>query len=363
MIKDIFSKKNMIFCGIILLILIVVVVLAIVKNNSSTSMENQPGLIKTEVNIIENIPDGIKYSQYNNGDFSMKIPEGWVVETVKGNNYAIRVYNPENENYQLFYFYSLGGFLKNKEAKQYYQIYSNISSSGFENLPVLDPGTVENVYKKWMTAIGYAKSNLEGYSNFNFPILYSYKAKEYFELNSKLEEILKNKTDGNVIRAEYTDTVGDNKFEGMFSAVIVDMNNDDTKLPYAVYNLAGITAEKGKLIDWETVLVECFKSIKFNDKYVKNFDDENGESLVVKITDELQIIGEALEASWNNRQIDDDILFQKQLDLKQNVERVYNLQSGKIYLVKKGWFSNYVGDEYAMITDDMYAKPVNGKIE
>lgn len=359
-------KKNSIILGIAILVIMVAVVVIIAiaintKDERNTPVEPQP----TVVNITESANKQVKYTQYNNGDFSMKIPEGWMVETVKGVNYAIRVYNPENEMYQIFSFYTLGGFLKSKEAKQYYEVYSSISQTGFEKLPILNPGTPDNLYKIWTTVIGYVKTNMTGFANFNFPFFFNFKVKEQFELNSKLKQELTTKVDEAVLRASFTDDSGKNKGEGLFSVAIVDLNNGDTNLPYAVYNAVGITALEEEYINWQGILYECLASIKFSDKYLNSVN--NGisvdEKTTININDELASIVSAFNTAWTNRQTSEDIVLQKNIDNTLNYERVYDVTTSEVYRAPKGWYSNYVGDTYKLATDDMYLKPLSGYIK
>jgi len=110
-----FKNKGLII-GIVALLILITVILVIVFN-----VDDNPDIgpaIKqpTVVNITESANKQIKYTQYNNGDFSMKIPEGWMVETVQGTNYAIRVYNPENEMSNIFLLY-IRGIFKEQRSK------------------------------------------------------------------------------------------------------------------------------------------------------------------------------------------------------------------------------------------------------
>jgi len=358
-----FKNKGLII-GIVALLILITVILVIVFN-----VDDNPDIgpaIKqpTVVNITESANKQIKYTQYNNGDFSMKIPEGWMVETVQGTNYAIRVYNPENEMYQIFSFYTLGGFLKSKEAKQYYEVYSSISQTGFEKLPILNPGTPDNLYKIWTTVIGYVKTNMTGFANFNFPFFFNFKVKEQFALNSKLKEELTTKVDEAVIRASFTDDSGKKIGDGLFSVAIVDLNNSDTNLPYAVYNAVGITAPEEEYINWQGILSECLASIKFSDKYLNSVNKgiSIDEKTTININDELVSIVSAFNAAWNSRQTAEDVSLQKQLDNSLNYERVYNVTTSEVYRAPKGWFNNYIGDTYKLITEDMYLKELAGYI-
>lgn len=355
--------------SVILIIAIIVVILAVVlmavfnKPKVEAPEIPAPTPSATVVNITDTVPYGTKLIQYNNGDFSMKIPEGWQVEVVQGKNYGIRVYAPNDERYQIMYYYSLGGFLKNKEAKQYYQVYSGISNTGFEKLPVLTPATVESLYKTWTTIVGYAKTNIEGYANFNFPFFFNFKVKEQFELGSALKETLGTKVTEGIVRAEFTDDTGKEKAEGMFSTMIVDLDSSDTKMPLAVYNTIGITTESTEFINWNKTLLECLGSIKFSDKYIESVKSHADEETVIDINVEIQNAVKAYENAWKTRQLAEDKAVQRAKDESQGKERVYDVNTGKVYLADKGWYASYVGDTYKLAEEDRYAEPVVGIIK
>lgn len=356
--------------SVIAIISIIVAILAVVLVILFSGKEDGPELPtlpeepnETVVNITPTEAYSTNLIQYNNGDFSMKIPEGWQVEVVQGKNYGIRVYNPDDERYQIMYYYSLGGFLKNKEAKQYYQVYSGISSTGFEKLPVLNPSTVESLFKTWTTIVGYAKTNIEGYASFNFPFFFNFKAKEQFELGSDLKNTLGTKVTEGIVKAEYTNDTGANKAEGMFSTMIVDLDGSDSKMPLAVYNTIGLAAEATEFINWKEVLFECLASIKFSDKYIESVKTHADEETVIDLNAEIQNAVKAYEAAWKTRQLAEDKATQMVKDQNEGKERVYDVNTGKVYLADKGWYKNYVGDTYKLVEEDRYAEPVVGIIK
>lgn len=359
-------RRKSVFVIIAIIAVILAVVLAIIFSVEDEEKEPEvpaPEPSATVVEITPTKPYATNLIQYNNGDFSMKIPEGWQVEVVQGKNYGIRVYDPDDERYQIMYYYSLGGFLKNKEAKQYYQVYSGISSTGFEKLPVLNPGTVESLFKTWTTIVGYAKTNIDGYANFNFPFFFNFKVKEQFELGSDLKNALGTKVTEGIVKAEYTDDTGANKAEGMFSTMIVDMDSSDSKMPYAVYNTIGITTEATELANWKEVLFECLSSIKFSDKYIESVKTHADEETVIDLNTEIQNAVNAYEAAWKSRQLAEEKKTQIAKDESEGKERVYDVNTGKVYLADKGWYKNYVGDTYMLAEEDRYAEPVVGVIK
>ena len=357
------KKSVIVIISIIIIILSVVLIVAFNMKDDKKEPEPTPEPIDTVVKITPTKFNDTKLIQYNNGDFSMKVPEGWQVEVAQGKNYGIRVYNPDDERYQIFYYFSLGGFLKNKEAKQYYQVYSGISSTGFEKLPILNPGTVENLFKTWTTIVGFAKTNIQGYANFNFPFLFNFKVKEQFELGSDLKKSLGTKVTEGIVKAEYTNDTGKDKAEGMFTTIIVDLDSSDTKLPLAVYNTIGVTAEYTEFINWKDILFECLGSIKFSDKYIESVKSHADEETVINLNVEIQNVVASYKETWKNRDTSEEISVQIEKDENLGKERVYDVNTGKVYLADKGWFEKYVGDVYKQVERNMYLEPIAGNIE
>lgn len=349
-------NKKLLLCILIFTLVIVLVVCILNLLNDEPIDENNDNVVsKTVVNIKE---ETINLIQYTNEDFSMKIPEGWMVETVPGNKYAIHVYNPNNSIYQMFLITSTGGFLKNAEAKQYYQIYSSVSENDLQKLPILNPDTPENLFKNWNAVVGFMKTNVNGFTNFNFPLFMNFNVKEHFALNSKLKENLGDKVTQAILRATFTSADANNQGEGLFSVSIVDLEQQNINFPLAIYNAMGISAPKGELINWIDILTQCLSSLKFSDDYLKKVPEP-----LVNINDEINITVTSYMTAWKSRQTNSDIQEQKIIDMNLNFERVYNVESGKVYRANKGWFAKYVGDDYKLITEDMYLLPLAGFVE
>ncbi|MBR5227753.1 MAG: hypothetical protein IKV94_03855 [Clostridia bacterium] len=346
-------RKKVIIIGIILIVAVTMLLVVLFKNDDEEPINNE--LQETIVNVQE---EKINLIQYTNGELSMKIPEGWMVENVTGNKYAIHIYNPNNTTYQMFFITSAGGFLKSIEAKQYYQIYATVSNNELQKLPILDPQTPENLFKNWNTLVGFMKTNINGFTNFNFPLFMNFNVKEHFALTTKIQENLKNKVSQAILRASFTSADASTKGDGMFSVSIVDVKENDINSPVATYNVMGVSTPKGELIRWMDVFVECLSSLKFNNNYLKNNDEQ-----LFDVNDEIKTIVSGYKTAWETRQINEDIQEQKSIDANLNLERVYNVNNGKVYSANKGWFSKYIGEDYKLITDDMYLKPLDGRVE
>ena len=68
------------------------------KNDKDNTKKN-----KQEVKIKKSETKEIKFTEFNNGLFSMKIPEGWKVDLIGDYiHYTIKAYDPQNPTCQMF---------------------------------------------------------------------------------------------------------------------------------------------------------------------------------------------------------------------------------------------------------------------
>ena len=111
--------------------------------------------------IKENETKSLKLVDYENNELTMKIPEGWKVETAgTGMFYALKVYDPQDERIKYLLFKSTTIF-KNQQSKDVWKNYSNINSSYklISDAVILQNPTVEGFYTKFPEYINYAKKS------------------------------------------------------------------------------------------------------------------------------------------------------------------------------------------------------------
>ena len=119
------NKKKIIIiaCAVIAVLGLVFVAIKLTGSNNI----NNGGVIKTDkgkVKIVKNEVSQITLEDYNdsNGNFKMKIPKGWKVETLGDYiHFTIKVYNPKNPTYQFFFNLKSEGYNKSEAAKKWQQ--------------------------------------------------------------------------------------------------------------------------------------------------------------------------------------------------------------------------------------------------
>ena len=218
------KKKNtiIIVMGVVILILVAVIGVFIFStiNNNDEQKENKNAkteLQKQGFTIKENETKSIKLVDYENNELTMKIPEGWKVETAgTGMFYALKVYDPQDERNQIFTILKAQPFLKNQQSKDVWKNYSNINSSYklISDAVILQNPTVEGFYTKFPEYINYAKKAEPLYSTFAFPELNDFKKLEEFPANSSMKSFA---MDDKLLRATFKTDEG-KEGEGFFMA-------------------------------------------------------------------------------------------------------------------------------------------------
>ena len=315
---------------------------------------------KQEVKIVESKNKTIKYTEYNNGLFSVKLPEGWKVDTIGDNiHYTIKVYDPQNSSYQFFFNMKTEGYNKSQAAKNFQQKY--YPDQIFAKNPVIEEKTTEGFYKIF-NEMGQINNN----ATFKFPTLTDFKT---------ISNIGTSPIGGDILRAEFKDEKGNNA-QGIFTAYVYDagpyyvyedvFSGNKIDIYYlSVYNTLFITAPSDEFINWEEPLNTIASSLEFTDTFINGF--YNQQDSVMKNFQNVRSIcnqmSDTIMSSWENRNKSFDIMSQKQSDSILGYERVYDTQTGDVYKAYNGFTDDYYGDRYKSISDDMYTKSIDGYIE
>ncbi|MDO5556658.1 MAG: hypothetical protein Q4G05_00210 [Clostridia bacterium] len=357
-----------IIIGIIGIIIVIVIILFLNKkekfNNAIAESEN---LSEKDYNVTESQVKNTELVEYEHSNFKMQIPSGWKVETAGDNMYfSIRVYNPNDDRYQIYSILKAEPLLKNEKAKTWYENYYKLYGGNklLAEAIVVNDGKVENFYNSFNDYVKFAK---EMGSTFNAPDLNNFAVIESFENNSLLKDIA---NDDKILRGTFQDTKTGKNGEGLFMATIMDMGSHTDTLGYDVlyytaYNVMGITTGEYDLINYEELLTKSLNSLTYNDLFV-NTTIENGKEQTQKalsMNAAIQKAYDSYNSAWSARQKTYDVTSQKYSDATLGYERVYDTNTGEIYKAYNGFTDDYDGSRYQTITDDMYAESVYGYIE
>ena len=354
------KNKTLIIIIAIIALAIVVGVIAINKNSDKNSGGNSILAKKDEVKIRENETKTIQYTEFNNGLFTMKIPEGWKVDVLGDYiHYTIKVYNPQKPTYQFFFNLKTEGYNKSQEAKAFQNKY--YPDSIFAKTSVIEDKTTEGFYK-----IFNDLGTLNNSAAFTFPTLTDF---------TVIENLGAGALGGDILRASFKDADG-KEAEGLFTAYVYDpgpyyvqeniMSGKQIDIYYLnVYDAIFITAPKGELVDWEEPLSTIASSLEFTDTFINSFNSQ--QDAVMKnfqsVRNICNQITDGIMDSWEKRSASYDIMSQKQSDATLGYERVYDTETGDIYKTYNGFTDDYDGERYKAITDNMYTEKTSGYIE
>lgn len=355
------KKVLLIITGIVVGILLFIFITEFISKNNYSTIDTK---IKTD--LIK--ANQLELVDYEHPNFNMKIPEGWVVDADGDNMYfSLRVYDPNDDRYQIYSILKAEPLLKNEKAKawyeNYYHLFGGVGNKMLAKAIVVPEGTVESFYSNFNSYVNYAK---EIGSTFKAPDLKNFVAIESFDNNSELKSVAK---DDKILRGTFQDTETSQNGEGLFMATIVDVGSDYTlgydTLYYVAYNVMGITTGEYDLINYQNLLVKSLNSLTYKDSFV-NSTIQNGQEQTknaLALNASIQQAYESYNSAWNARQKTYDITRQKYSDATLGYERVYDTNTGEIYKAYNGFIDDYSGSRYKSVTDDMYSESITGYIE
>ena len=329
------------------------------NNNWSIGKKDDKDM-KEELKIRESETKQIKLTKFDNGLFSLNIPEGWKVDVLGDYiHYTIKVYNPENPMYQMFFNMKTEGYNKSQAAKKWQQTYypNNI----FAKCAVIEDKTTECFYK-----IFNELGTLNNTSEFTFPTLTDF---------TVVQKLGTSVLGGDVLRATFKDSNG-KEGEGLFTAYVYDpgpyyvteniTSGNQIDIYYLnVYNTIFVTAPKNELIDWEDTLNKMVASLEFSNTFISQYQSQQDSVMKTfqSVRNICNQITDSIMSAWEARSASYDIMSQKQSDAILGYESVYDTEKGDIYKAYNGFTDDYSGERYKAISDDMYTKATSGYIE
>ena len=176
--------------------------------------------------------------------------------------------------------------------------------------------------------------------------------------------------DNKAIHAQFTDTLSQQKGEGMFTGAVMNlltmMDPGYDCGVYGIYSMTGITAPYGMLNEYSPVLTEILGSIQYTDAFIQavaheeNITMENARQVNQTMQETMNIVTNG----WNARQKTYDILSQEYSDSTMGYDRYLDTETNEVYRVELGALDHYDGSRYQKIEQgsNYYTEPVSGYI-
>lgn len=277
-----------------------------IVNIEKSVNENKVNIEKTNAELLEE-----HLVDYNHEDiFSVTAPGTWEVSTGSYDMfYWIHLYDPNNENLQVFTLIEATSILKNQNAK--------------ETIEAFD---IDDIYT---------------------PVA----------LDNKL------------LHASFDNPLTMEKGEGLFTAAVTEglvMTDPGFDCGYYnVYNITGISAPYGMLNEYEDILRRIVGSIQYSDAFIDTCSQNQGNILksASYVNQIMQDTSNIITEGWNARQKSYDVISQKYSDATLGYERVRDINDPeKIYRAYNGFMDSEFSEGFELVNDDDYSKEVSGYI-
>lgn len=286
--------------------------------------------------------------KYDGGYFTIDLPEGWRIQTMgQYSAFSFRAWNPENPDYEIFYYGTLTPFNKSEEAKAW-----NQSKAGFGfpydyfgDAPVVAPGCVKDLFYAWNDIARFTKKYAGSMypANASFPALYNVSVIETLPIDTYYANIASAEA---VIRASLQTERRTNGF-GKFCASLIDLGAyelDGVDMsPLSALGVSGVIAPQATFVEVEQMLTQAIYSLTFTDAYVSEANEyarKTGE-IAMANNKALQATYDGYNAAWRARQTAYDIISQKNSDKTLGYDRLYDPGTGEVYRAEVGFYDSY----------------------
>lgn len=210
--------------------------------------------------VVTPMASGLELVPYSCADFSMSVPEGWMVEAATSNAgmyHALRAYDPACSVNQILYILKAEPLFADDFLKQNYT-YWNAAYAAF---PVMAEESVKgyfDVLPQYLSAVAAEPF----YSSLHFPQYEDFTVTETFDAAGSLGGT------AGVLRAEFTqDGV---EAEGMCSVELVPFPIPGLGGYYMAYSTTIVSTEKGMFQNWEDILTRSLGSLDYSGSYTSS---------------------------------------------------------------------------------------------
>lgn len=339
----------------------------------STAIKIAPvaGYFEDESLSIKKSSLNLKLGDYEDDNFTMRIPDNWIVsKTGRNENSVIYVHDPDDLRYGIFIQLQSKPLMRTYDERNVYQRYANTNQEKYgiySYAPVIRLGTVETFYGVFNSYTENIQSYLEEYADFHFPLIKEFKM---VDVHNNVTTLTPEAKDDTSLRATFKTTADASQFsdevhgEGLFTGTIMSYSPSDVSGYYVVYGTAFITVPEDELIALAPTLLESFSSLKFKNNFVKQISKrKDWDKKAPDINKMFEEASGNLHKIWEERNQDYDIARQKWSDEHNERERACLKDGSKCYRAFRGFNAGYQGKRYRPAEDADYLKPLAGEIE
>lgn len=214
----------------------------------------------------------INLVEYNGGFFTVMLPEGWQIQTMgQYTTFGFRAWNPQNPDYEIFYYGNLGPLNKSYDAKNGWAGY--IGNMGYPNAelnydaPVVTMDSASSVF--YVFDALQAVSDKYGFG-FSLPILDSLMPQKSIPIQTAFAQAT---TGESMMFAGVRGTNG-GACGGMFMASLWNTNpyyvSGVDMTPTSAMHVTGVIAPAENFLNVEATLTQAVFSLRFTEEYIQD---------------------------------------------------------------------------------------------
>lgn len=312
------------------------------------------------------VASGLELETYSNSDFSIDIPQGWVVEaapTSTGMTHVFRAYDPSCPVNQILFGIKFEPLFESEEGRTYTSmnagaVYGASYQELYASCPVLTNVSTEGFFQVFSEYANVMEMDSATVGvTLHLPRIQDFSVLESFASGSGMSSVA---VSSDLLHATFTQDGMEG--EGMFSADIIPHTLQGGLGYYTAYDIVVMTAQKDMFQNWEDILTRSLKSLDYTESFVDFAMSQSNQQVQTsrKLSQAASEMSDSIMSSWENRNKSEDIMRQKQSDATLGLERVMDTQTGEIYQTDNGFTDWYDGERYKAITDEQYTEPVKG---
>lgn len=217
-------------------------------------------------------PRNITLVEYDGGFFSVMLPEGWLIQTMgQYTTFGFRAWDPQNPDYEIFYYGNLGPLNKSYDAKNGWAGY--IGNMGYPNAelnydaPVVTMDSASSVFYTFDAL--QAVSDKYGFS-FSLPALNNLMPQKSVPIETAFAQAT---TGESMMFAGVRGTNG-GACGGMFMASLWNTNpyyvGGVDMTPTSAMHVTGVIAPTEDFLNVEATLTQAVFSLRFTEEYIQN---------------------------------------------------------------------------------------------
>jgi hypothetical protein len=295
------------------------------------------------------------------GNFTMKIPEGWVVSSGGFDlGLWIHAWDAKKPELGVFTLPKTECLLMNRQSKAFYEPKRGFGLYAmFADMLVAEK--VEDFYSQFMVFCAFAAKWEPSYQGFVFPQIAGFELLEKRKVRTAMSKVA---LDDAVLRGTFTDSLTKRRGEGLFTGTLcrgVVFGNVGCNM---MYNISGVTAPEGELGECARTLAKVLGSVQYSEAFTAAAmrDLQLKAQGAAQLNQTLRETSDLVVKGWEERQKGFDARVGKRADATMGYERVVD-EKGDVWRAYNGFLDHPDASKgFRAAPDEAYSRPLAGTI-